>query len=245
MEREKTSWNLSNQAQEFFVYATLGIVPKSMFCKDKYKTCLGLENDDFDYEYYCIYQCAKSAYNDLARTLRYADDYKSDSKSKDKIQEKENAIKNVCIELTDEIYNNGNFKESPETLFKLFIDTDKYNTIKENFNLLKYLKSSNSESDKFFFGQAQKWVNMTLKYLYLLGYIKNPTSLHIPIDSYILKALKDSKIELENEKTWSKFDYNDYNNLVKNYSEKIKLPYISWEHENWIKMAEKEKGINL
>ena len=49
---------------------------------------------------------------------------------------------------------------------------------------------------KFHYGQAQKWVNMTLKYMMLLGFWKELRTdsspsvrqfLHVPVDSYILK----------------------------------------------------------
>ena len=47
------------------------------------------------------------------------------------------------------------------------------------------------------YGIAQKWVNMTLKYLLICGYDfkEKETSLHVPVDSYIYKAFacKQSK----------------------------------------------------
>ena len=57
------------------------------------------------------------------------------------------------------------------------------------------------ELNTFTYGNAQKWVNMTMKYLYLLrcllnrqelGYIDEITPyLHVPIDSYIIEAVWD------------------------------------------------------
>ena len=66
------------------------------------------------------------------------------------------------------------------------------------------------------FGQAQKWINMTLKYWLLFGdkrikgIEKNAKYFHIPIDSYVQKGMFNEK----NPKAWSKiktyetyFDY--------------------------------------
>ncbi|MCR9015771.1 hypothetical protein [Aquiflexum gelatinilyticum] len=56
------------------------------------------------------------------------------------------------------------------------------------------------------FGQAQKWINMTLKYWLLFGdkrikgIEKNAKYFHIPIDSYVQKGLFNEK----NPKPWSK-----------------------------------------
>ena len=49
---------------------------------------------------------------------------------------------------------------------------------------------------RFTYGQAQKWVNMTLKYLWLLDMLPNGLSeaeLHVPVDSFILEALKGTQ----------------------------------------------------
>ena len=43
-------------------------------------------------------------------------------------------------------------------------------------------------------GNAQKWLNMSLKYLWLLGALPNDIKeerLHAPIDSYILQKLRN------------------------------------------------------
>ncbi len=45
--------------------------------------------------------------------------------------------------------------------------------------------------EKFTYGQVQKWVNMTMKYLFILGYVPESVQefLHVPIDDYILKSV--------------------------------------------------------
>ena len=73
---------------------------------------------------------------------------------------------------------------------------------------------------KFNVGQAQKWVNMTFKYLYVFGEAKAPgyrhlyDLCHVPIDKVIMKALKnvpqhDSKGDFQF--AWSRIDdYSEY-----------------------------------
>lgn len=41
------------------------------------------------------------------------------------------------------------------------------------------------------YGQAQKWINMTMKYLYILGYVPENIAgyLHVPVDDFMLEAV--------------------------------------------------------
>ena len=72
----------------------------------------------------------------------------------------------------------------------------------------------------FTVGQAQKWVNMTFKYLHLLDYPQVERVYeycHVPIDSYILNATNYTMIQ-----AWSKIiDYHAY------------LGYQKWFRENY------------
>jgi len=68
---------------------------------------------------------------------------------------------------------------------------------------------------KLTIGQAQKWINMTLKYWLLFGekrikgIDKNAQFFHIPIDSYVQKGMFNET----NPKPWSKInDYDTYMN---------------------------------
>ena len=67
--------------------------------------------------------------------------------------------------------------------------------------------------DELSIGQAQKWINMTLKYWLLFGekrinnIEKNAVFFHIPIDSYVQKGMFSEKYP----KAWSKIkNYKDY-----------------------------------
>ena len=98
----------------------------------------------------------------------------------------------------------------------------------------------------FTYGQAQKLVNMMLKYLYIYYQCegwndleKIVSSFHVPIDSLVLKAIFSGK-DKYNEKTWSKFDdyKNDYLSCQRDIEEfvKDKMNYPSafvWELIEW------------
>jgi hypothetical protein len=81
-------------------------------------------------------------------------------------------------------------------------------------------------------GQAQKWLNMTLKYCLLFGEDKidgietNTAWFHIPIDSYVLKGLLKDKTGV----IWSKIsDYPTYLKLQQDVRDKNKdiVPIIA------------------
>jgi hypothetical protein len=75
-----------------------------------------------------------------------------------------------------------------------------------------------------FIGQAQKWINMTLKYLFALGEKRikgisnNYRFFHIPLDQTILDKLKD-QITIKFKKRWSRIEtykeYLQYQNSVR------------------------------
>lgn len=72
-------------------------------------------------------------------------------------------------------------------------------------------------------GQAQKWINMTLKYWLLFGASriqnieKNANYFHIPIDSYVQKGMFDEK----NPNPWSKInEYKGYFEYQQKHREK-------------------------
>ena len=96
---------------------------------------------------------------------------------------------------------------------------------------------------KLTYGQAQKWVNMTIKYLYLFGgYTFDSVfeELHIPVDNYILD-IANKKLRIDKPKTpWSKWNEEQYRNYQNEIKSKIKISPLCWEFENWLNEAEKE-----
>lgn len=107
------------------------------------------------------------------------------------------------------------------------------------------------------YGNAQKWLNMALKYLWLLGALPNDIKenrLHAPIDSYILQKLWNLKAEgvtcsadtfYYKGNSWSKIsDYDDYFDLQKVIRVMAKQggkTVIEQENEAWIEMAIERK----
>ena len=114
---------------------------------------------------------------------------------------------------------------NPQTEFDELHETACYN-----------LMSSFGEQ-AFTVGQAQKWINMTFKYLHLLDYPevqKVYEYCHIPIDSYML-----SITDYPMNKTWSKLnnyrEYLEYQNWFRDkYSNDIPLDK---EFYLWLEVA--------
>ena len=105
-------------------------------------------------------------------------------------------------------------------------------------------------------GQAQKWLNMTIKYLFvfstLLGindyrlsefkyFLKSTdaSKYKIPIDGFVLRG---SEIKEIKNKTWSKLDEDNNNSYEAVEQELINKGYdFLWELKNWEKFSKKEK----
>lgn len=103
---------------------------------------------------------------------------------------------------------------------------------------------------KLTYGQAQKWINMTIKYLYLFGgYAFDCVFeyLHIPIDNYIFVAVEKELRIVRPNNSWSKLDKTEYLKYQKDIRERIEkdsnidVPPLLWEFKNWLEVA---KGNN-
>jgi len=101
------------------------------------------------------------------------------------------------------------------------------------------------ENQLFTVGQAQKWINMTFKYLHLLDYEKVNgvyEYCHIPIDSYMLNATN-----YHMSKPWSKLDdYEEYLNYQEWFRETYKdeIP-LDAEFYLWLEEAKKQRLNNM
>lgn len=217
------------------------------------------------------YICAKRAYLDLARTVKYnyssseLEEMKSKKSSEEDrdeannfIESKNNLIKNICENILSSVktekgeisFENSDFDAWHEVKCEEIINFMNNSIDKSNTKILK--------KENFTIGQAQKWVNMTLKYLWLLNALPagvKPEYLHVPIDSYIIKIAYSKKVtfkyalELEDKPkdSWSKLSkYEDYFKIQKAIRKAIKtnttnetIP-IKWESLAWIEVAEKQ-----
>ena len=191
-------------------------------------------------------KCARRAYLDSARTIKYQyssselDKAKKGSKLYEYKNERNAKIFDVCKKLIESIEKcpdgNANFdswhqKECERIQYIM-------NGVVKDEKLLK---------KKFTFGQAQKWVNMTLKYLWLLDMLPKGISaedLHVPIDSFILEALtnicKDGTYKYNGE-AWSRLTTDKYDTIQKEIrniakEKEINAP-IEWENTAWIDVA--------
>lgn len=105
------------------------------------------------------------------------------------------------------------------------------------------------EGIKLTYGHTQKWINMIIKYLYMLEeYSFNDIFeyLHIPVDNYVISIAKDSLGIKRPKIAWSKWDsyedqYLKYQNLIR---EKIATETpLRWEFRCWLKAARKVDRI--
>lgn len=246
----------NNKAFDFLLYSYFGI--KESDLNDQSKKDIP-------------YICAKRAYLDLARTVKYRyssseleemKSKKSSKEDKDKatnfIDSKNELIKNICKNILSPIetkegeisFKNSNFDDWHKAKCREIINFMNNSIDKSNTNILK---------KDFTIGQAQKWVNITLKYLWLLNALPTgvkPEYLHVPIDSYIIEIAYDNKNKFENalglleekpEESWSElYKYEEYFKIQEAIRKAIKtnttnetIP-IKWESLAWIEVAEKQ-----
>ena len=91
----------------------------------------------------------------------------------------------------------------------------------------------------FTYGHAQKWVNMTMKYLYILDeadFSDIFDFLHVPIDSIIIDLAKSMLDVAKPNFLWSKIpDYDTYFAYQTKLRESIKdMSPMRWELKTWI-----------
>lgn len=124
--------------------------------------------------------------------------------------------------------------------------------IKKSKKIEKYkiTKESNKKKIQLTYGQVQKWVNMTIKYLYILEVYSFDSIfeyLHIPVDKYILEVA-DKKHGIDAPTTaWSRWDnYDEYlkyqNDIRKKLKEEKKdISPLRWEFKIWLEKAQEHK----
>ena len=135
--------------------------------------------------------CANLAYYDFCRTVKYNHSKKGTKKYTDK--EWKGKVKQLL-----ELFFDGKNKNYIENTGMIDAindlinseNADEYN--EKHKNICQKLTSISSPilEEKLSIGQAQKWVNMTVKHLWLNDLVKcDAAFLHVPIDNYILGEL--------------------------------------------------------
>lgn len=188
---------------------------------------------------------AHRAYLDLARTVNYSQSTSQQLAKKSKEEAK--AFREQKKKLVDSVC---------ESLYSLPAgDFDTWH--KEKCDVIcNKMNGSGLLGKTFTYGQAQKWVNMTLKYLWLLDLLPKEIkeeSLHVPIDSFILQKLKEEQVSgvtgsgetyYYKGKVWSAItDYEEeYMELQKEIRRIASPNPIQWEDPAWIEVAKKRRN---
>lgn len=166
---------------------------------------------------------AYRAYRDMCRTIRFEKGVNQ-------------TVKNDCRTIVVELIETEIKKcKSIDTL-------EKYDEFHDSLCLSIIDCYDNQTIAEITYGQAQKWVNMTMKYLCVLyegqcdWLNKIYSFLHIPIDSIILdKAKKDFRNDFSvNNTPWSQLSRDEYITIQNKLRAVIKdVALIDWEFKVW------------
>lgn len=179
-----------------------------------YRLCVfGSEADN-------IKAAAMRAYRDMCRTIRFRDK-KSDKNSScynDALGLITTKIRAFCSRRDSEINRN---------------EYDNFHTALCTELTMCY---PNDVVEFFEYGQSQKWVNMTMKYLCILNEGQLDLIypyLHVPIDNIVLDAAEKQHNILRPRNCWSKLkkeEYDDFQTAIRNAVNKSPM---DWEFEIW------------
>lgn len=93
---------------------------------------------------------------------------------------------------------------------------------------------------RFAVGQSQKWINMTFKYIYVMGKQRIDgfdhlyDFCHVPIDNILMDAVRERKFEPFGC-AWSRLDrYSDYMKRQRWFREQFKMAPLDAEHRLWL-----------
>lgn len=227
--------NLSREAQQFLWYSYF-TVSYDELAKDHEAALL---------------LCAQRAYLDMNRTLTFDSD-KEDHKG---------FRNSVCGEII------GGIRTKLLSCDQSAFDSNHSQLCN---HIIKFVKDKNiliprkGNHESFHYGQAQKWLNMTLKYMLIMGFWPDElkpieTVIHIPVDNFIMKAASNMGVMLPrtngtygkysaSSKLWSKWSEEEYIRFQTHLRESIKQvsPHespIEWECHAWIE-AHKDEIYN-
>lgn len=197
---------------------------------------------------------SNKAYLDMNRTMtfRVSDSGKSE-KEKCAIQEERNkwrdSVTKVISDRIDESKVCEHFDTWHKETCKEIISIYKPESISESKLVKRDGRKRTEESAELTLGQAQKWLNMTLKYIWLIYRLnlldeslsafvrQNQNSFHVPLDSYLIRYIKQTPVRGNkfgnnglsqkysiadfNGCEWSKISLSNYDNY-QNYQKAIR-----------------------
>ena len=220
---------MSNLVQriDFYVSAYLKINPDDLMDMEKKEVVERI-----------IKKCADKAYTDLQRRMPYRYSIENMKENLDRDGQKEfSALKTEFqndvyrIILSNLVDEDGMIDSASMNPRKMI---EKVSELKETYKLLF------RDGEVFTVGLAQKWVNMTLKYLWILGVLDDEyeDKLEVPIDSYMIKQIaKKCKLDMNHIKWSSWDDFDEYSKIQDNLYERLlndAYTRIGWENECWI-----------
>lgn len=193
-------------------------------------------------------RCSDFAYRDMCRTIRFHKKYDEDAEIKWNLRRNVTALIKTQVEAwlqippKDQDEFNGQHQKLCEKIIVIY----------------QGITDQMEKDQSLFFGQAQKWVNMTLKNLYVYSK-SNETDmsfdeilpyLHIPLDNVIMDIASDKKkcyIDPSDQKygvskpqtAWSRMDASEYQAYQKELKAKIGAPIpLLWELTHWSTVIE-------
>lgn len=178
---------LGQKAVEFLMYSYFEIEPDE----------LNYESDENKES--IIIKCARRAYRDFSRTLRFND--KESEENDKKSEEKHKTFRDtICEEIKNQIKeslliaNKDDFDNRHKTVCEKIIERANQYKVDNQLILLETERKKDSKKTLFWYGQAQKWLNMTMKYMWLLGLWEKEFEeikdvLHVPVDDFIIEAV--------------------------------------------------------
>ena len=234
----------NKNAKRFFIYSYLNIDINDVEDKDD-----------------GIMKCARRAYRDLNRTLRFNEKSKNTCDRQDFVNDICKFIKGKIEKMfVSNVNENFDFnKEHRDICNKIINEAENW----KNQNGESIWKNAGDKN--IYYGQVQKWLNMTLKYMWLTGIWESEfntgdilSELHVPVDSYIIEAVwknknitlplkgtnrnKDYKHPADKVEAWSKWEGSDYDKFQESLKQELKkegmIP-ILWENSKWIEIAKK------
>ena len=225
---------VNRAAWDFYLFEYFGIVSKNLN--------LGEYSVAEDTKETRALKCAYRAYLDMNRTLTYQHD-KND-------KQKQHFVTSICKELADLfVRDEGSIEEKRKEAEQVFFEDDDCEKPKSKLVKMLTTRDSNKRNEKvFYYGQAQKWINMTLKYMWLIGLLKlaEIDELEVPIDNYILKgAACDKGVDMPKHDdnsniAWSQLYKTEYINYQKELENRVEKP-AEWECNAWIAQATLER----
>ncbi len=213
---------MKDEAIDFLLYSYFGIRPQ--------------EDEDL------VLKCAQRAYRDLCRTLSFRESPYVKGLGKTEKERIEGSHRNFRDQVSEMIRD----RVLPNLLTAT--DEEDFNTkhrkacaaICKEANAMRIKDREDTVLKKAFCdGQAQKWLNMTMKYMWLLGLLDDQpkeflSAMHVPVDNDMIKKAINMDVR-PSEKSWSTWSYEEYKKFQKDLKEKLAgEPPLKWENRVWM-----------